>query len=199
MFAGMTTGAWRAWLRNVFLIILVLCATWGALTVAVALATGQTLGVSSARACGLLWWVLFLYLAGFWLYGRLTAGCLLLDCGPSSARPFMLLIAAFYLFKAVWKLFTAGDEIIRNLSFGAFFLLAASGRLQISENGIWEDLTLLRWRKVVAYRWPSDATLVLQTKGLLGLSQTLLPVPLEKWAEIDALLRDRELTQVYEP
>jgi hypothetical protein len=188
MVAGMTTDAWRTWLRSLILLVLCLCAAWGALTVAVALATGQTLGASSARAGNLLWWALLLYIVAFWFCGRLTAGRLLLDCGPSSARPFALLVAAFYIFGALWNLFTTGDAILWDLSFGVFFLLMAFGRLQIRENGIWEYLTLLRWGKVVSYAWPNDATLVLHTKGLLGPSQTLVPVPLEKQPEIDALL-----------
>lgn len=199
MFAGMTTNAWRTWLIDALLLVLGLCAAWGVITLAVALVTEQPLGASSARAGDLLWWCLLLYIAGSWLYGRLTAGRLLLDCGPSSARPFALLAAAFYIFGALWNLFTMGDEILWDMSFGAFILLLAFGRLQIRENGIWEYLTLLRWRKVVSYAWPNDATLVLQMKGLLRPSQTLVPVPLEKQAEIDALLRDRGLPHVHEP
>lgn len=88
------------------------------------------------RPLGRVTYCLLVYIAGFWLYGRLIAGHLLLGCGSSSARPVMLLIAASYLFEAVRKLFATGDEVIQDLSFGAFFLLLAFGRLQIGENGV---------------------------------------------------------------
>ena len=49
MFAAMTTNAWRTWFTSLLLLVLGICAAWGVLTVAVALATGQTPGASSAR------------------------------------------------------------------------------------------------------------------------------------------------------
>lgn len=188
MFAGMTTDAWRTWFTSMLLLVLGLCAAWGVITVAVALATEQTLGASSVRAGNLLWWFLLLYIAGSWLYGRLVGGRLLLDCGSNPIRLFALPLAAFFIFGALWDLSTKGSAPFWDMSIGAFYLLMAFGRLQIRENGIWEYLTLLRWRNVVSYRWPNDATLVLQTKGFLKPSRTILPVPPEKQAVVDALL-----------
>ena len=49
-------------------------------------------------------------------------------------------------------------------SFGIYWLIMASGRLQIREAGLWQYWALLRWDKIDSVRWSGDSTLMVQAK-----------------------------------
>ncbi len=67
----------------------------------------------------------------------------------------------------------------------------AFSRLQIRENGIWEYGSLLRWHRIVSYRWADDGTLVLRAKGYLTMPRGALPVPPQHKEAVNAFLLER--------
>jgi len=67
----------------------------------------------------------------------------------------------------------------------------ALGRLQIRESGIWEYGSLLRWNRIVSYRWTDDGTLVLRATGYLAVLRGALPVPPEHREAVNAFLLGR--------
>jgi len=112
---------------------------WGILAGGVALITGRTFGASLDLAFTLLWGLLLLQFAVSWLRGRRTGGEVLLDCGPHPMRALFLVYAVFWF---LLKLIEA-DGSSWQVSFAAFWLFMAFGRLQIRRNGIWEYGSLL--------------------------------------------------------
>ena len=69
-----------------------------------------------------------------------------------------------------------------------FWVVMATGRLQVRENGLWQYWGLLRWDRLASYHWADDATLILRGRGPLNFLQGALPVPPEHQAEVKALL-----------
>jgi hypothetical protein len=74
------------------------------------------------------------------------------------------------------------------VSFAVFYLIMATGRLQIRENGIWHYWGLLRWDKIGSYQWAADSTM--RAKGPLSkrLFQGALPVPPEHRQAVEEFL-----------
>src|SRR5699024_3689003 len=119
-----------------------------------------------------LWVFVGVMFFGSWCYGRVMRGSLLLDCGPHPAWGLFLLYAVGM--PVLW--FMSELEHVDNvisigtpyvMSSAILFLVLATGRLEIRENGIWEYWSLLRWEKVKSYRWKDDRTLSLKAKGPL--------------------------------
>jgi hypothetical protein len=76
------------------------------------------------------------------------------------------------------------------ISFAAYWLIMASGRLQIRRDGLWQYWGLLRWDKIESCRWGGDSTLLVQAKSPLPfLGRGALPVPPEDKQAVDALLQ----------
>jgi hypothetical protein len=81
-----------------------------------------------------------------------------------------------------------GDGSVFALAFSASMLIMAFGRLQVTENGIWQYWGLLPWRKVAAYRWAADNTLLVTSKARLLFLRGALPVPSAYQQAVDNLL-----------
>jgi len=64
-----------------------------------------------------------------------------------------------------------------------YWLIVATGRLQVHENGLWIYWDLVQWRKIRSYRWAPDATLMFQAR-LRG----AVPVPQAHRKSFDILL-----------
>jgi hypothetical protein len=111
------------------------------------------------------WGLTLLASLGAWLYGWRAKGRILLDCGPHPMR---------------W-LFVVD---------GLFFLIMALGRLQVTENGIWQYWGLLRWRKIASYRWADDNTLSVTPRAGSLLLRGALPVPTEHTKAVDSILSE---------
>ena len=141
----------------------------------------------------------FFFLAGFlaaWIYGWATSGAVLLDCGPHPARELFLALAVMHLFMGVngWysgKSAASGFGVsgpVFLVLFAAFWLVMATGRLQIRQNGIWQYWSLLRWGKIGSWQWAEDSTLLVNTRGFSILSKGALPVPPERRQAVTELL-----------
>ena len=70
---------------------------------------------------------------------------------------------------------------VLGISFGVYFLIMATGRLQIREGGIWQYWGLLRWDKIESLQWSGDFTLLVKAKTRLPfLGRGALPIPPEQ-------------------
>jgi len=73
------------------------------------------------------------------------------------------------------------------------FLVRVTGRVQITENGIWQNWSLLRWELIGSYRWVDDSTL-LAVKGE-GPVSLKLPVPPEHLRAVEQILARHDLVE----
>jgi hypothetical protein len=204
--AQMTPTAWGQGVKNALVCGIAMLVVWCIITAAVVLIFKQPIfrsfGVSGAALCGL---ALLVFL-GAWLYGRSAGGRVLLDCGPHPTRNLFLLNAVLFLIlglmnglefilrlidageaTSVSSLFGVGWPVIL-ISFVPYWLIMASGRLQVRESGIWQYWSLLRWGKIGSYHWANDATLLVRGKGFFSWFQGALPVPPEHKQAVEELL-----------
>jgi hypothetical protein len=79
---------------------------------------------------------------------------------------------------------------VLGICFGVYYLIMATGRLQIREGGLWTYWGLLRWEKIESLQWRGDSTLLLKAKSRLPfLGRGALPVPPEQKQAINELLQ----------
>ena len=191
----LTSTARRQGLKNGIICGIGLLVLWLAVTAALSLLPGRTLLDSMMLSFALLWVVTFLAFLGTWLYGLSTRGQVLLDCGPPAHRRNYLTIAVVSLLGALAGGMAATPASLPVIvvsplfavSFAVFWFIAATGRLQVRENGLWFSCNLLRWRKIKHYRWAPDSTLML-TATLPFWFRGAVPVPPDHREDFDALL-----------
>jgi hypothetical protein len=140
---------------------------------------------------------------GIWASTLRDKGRVLIDFGPDQMRSFFLAVGVLCLVAAI----ASGVSTVMNsgqrwstvmlaplqLALAAQFLVRGRGRVQITENGIWQNLTLLRWEKIGSYRWANDSTLV-AVNGQGPLSVKLL-VPSEHKPAVEQILTQHRLTE----
>ncbi|MCY2990437.1 MAG: hypothetical protein NTY19_21550 [Planctomycetota bacterium] len=199
----MTSTAWNQGAKNALLCAVGFLLAWLSLAVVFLLATGQSLSASFALAFAVLWCLIFLAFVWTWLYGRRSAGRVLLDCGPHPTRKLFLFHAVLFLLlgltggfsvSSVSKLLGIAGPVF-GVSFAAYWLIMATGRLQVRENGLWQYYGLLRWNKIASYRWAEDATLLVRSKGSSAWFHGALPVPPEHRQAVEELLSKHCSTQ----
>ncbi len=193
--AQLTSTARRQGLKNALIWGIGFLVVWLAVTAALSLLPGRKFLDSMMLSFALLWVVTFLGFLGTWLYGLSTRGRVLLDCGPIAHRRKHLMIAVLSLLAALGgglaatpaspPLLVAGPVFA--VSFAAYSFIAATGRLQVRENGLWLYCTLRRWSKIAHYRWAPDSTLML-TATLPFWPRGAVPIPPEHKEQFDALL-----------
>ena len=191
----LTSTARRQGLKNGLICGIGLLVLWLAVTAALSLLPGRKLLDSMMLSFALLWVVTFLAFLGTWLYGLGTRGRVLLDCGPPAHRRNYFMIAVLSLLGALGGGLAATPAspplIVASpvfaVSFAAYWFIAATGRLQVRENGLWFYCNLLRWRKIKHYRWAPDSTLML-TATLPFWFRGAVPIPPEHREDFDALL-----------
>lgn len=208
--AQMTPTARAQGIKNALIVGIAMLVVWCIVTAAVVLIFEQpvfrSFGISGGALCGL---VLLVFL-GTWLYGRSAGGRVLLDCGPHPTRKLFLVNAVLFLIMGLLSGLVVGMDIIGRLifeeeatrvpslsdigfavmaiSFVPYWLIVASGRLQVRESGIWCYWGLMRWSKIGSYRWANDSTLLFRGKGFFSWSQGALPVPPENKQAVEELL-----------
>jgi hypothetical protein len=204
--AQMTSTAWGQGVKNALICGIAMLVIWCIITAAVVSIFEQpvsrSFGVSGAALCGLAWLVFL----GTWLYGRSAGGRVLLDCGPHPTRNLFLLNAVLFLIvglmnglEFIFRLIEGPEAVSAStligigwpvimISFVPYWLIMASGRLQVRESGIWQYWSLMRWRKIHSYRWANDATLLIRGKGFFSWFQGALPVPPEHKQAVDEAL-----------
>ena len=112
-------------------------------------------------------------------------------CSSCSMQPLFLIMGltmSFSLGSLSKPLAFVGP--VFGVSFGVYWLIMATGRLQIREGGLWQYWALLRWDKIESLRWSGDSTLLVKAKSRLPLlGRGALPVPPEQKQAINELLQ----------
>lgn len=196
--AHMTPTAWGQGFKNALICGIGFLVFWCAIGAAISLIFDQPRVESFGFAFAVFWGFIFLAFLATWFYGWTVAGPVLLDCGPHPTRSLFLMEAVFFLIlglagglatTSVATVFGIAGPVF-GVSFAAYWLIMATGRLQVCENGIWQYWSLLRWEKIGSYHWANDSTLLLRPKSFFGL-QGALPVPPEHRQAVSELLAAR--------
>ena len=104
------------------------------------------------------------------VFVRPRAGQVLLDLGPPSSRNLYIALVALYVLAGLFSLISQQNLALwvksqaSTLIFAAFWTVLFFGRLQVCQNGIWLQTSLLPWHKLRSYRW-QNGTLHFETKG----------------------------------
>jgi hypothetical protein len=200
----------RYWLRVFTVVFAVIAAVLAYLSLAAAafsLSLNWTWGDSfKAVILGieLLCLIASVLVLGFWISSLRGRGHVLLDFGPDRMRAFFLAVGLFCLFAAIFSGGVALMNLARlqwstlllallQVAIAIQFLVRVTGRVQITESGIWQNLNLLRWETIGSYRWVDDATLLV-ARGP-GLPSLKLPVPPEHKRAFEELLTKHGLTE----
>ena len=197
----MTSAAWRRGSKNALICLVRVVAFLGVLAFAISAIFQQTIRDSFGMAFCIFWILIFAVIVFSWLYGKNGSGSVLLECGPHPTRSLFLINAVLFLLMGAGGSFTffannfdkfgiAGA--LFGVTFSIYWVIMASGRLQIREHGIWQYWSLLKWQKIKSYQWEgeTDSTLMLQAKTKLPfLGRGALPVPIEHKDAIDELIK----------
>ena len=194
----MTATALGRGATNALICGLIFLVGWLLVTKLISSVSHYSFTVSFWLAWAFLWGLTFLLFLGTWLYGLNAGGRVLLDCGPHPARVLFLINAALFLAMGLGGTFVGSSfskslaiaSPLLGIAFGIFWLIMASGRLQIREGGLWQYCGLLRWDKIESCQWSGDSTLVLKAKTRFPfLGRGALPVPPEDKQAINELLQ----------
>jgi len=199
----------RYWLRVlavVFALIAGLLAYLFLIAAGASLIFNQTVGQSFKTVLLVVELVVVLALLltlGIWMSNLRGRGRVLIDFGPDRMRAFFLAVGILCFVSAI----LSGVSAVMNsslpwstvmlaplqLALAAQFLVRGMSRVKITENGIWQNLSLLRWEKIGSYRWENDSTLV-AINGQGPLSVKLL-VPPEHKRAVEQILTQHGLTE----
>ncbi len=197
----MTSAAWRRGFKNAIICSVEVVVFLGILTSVISVIFQQPMRDSFGTAFIIFLVLIFSAFVFGWLYGKKQSGSLLLDCGPHPARKLLIIYAVIFLFLGVYSSFGffASDShshfvggSLSFLLFSGYWLIMATGRLQIREQGIWQYWGLLKWRKIENYHWEGDTdfTLLLKVKTKFPfLARGALPVAAEHKDAIDELIK----------
>jgi hypothetical protein len=196
--ARMTPTAWGRGILNAISCGVLFFVFWLLIAEFISLISHRSLAESFWLGFGVLWALIFLLFLGTWLYGLRTGGPVLLDCGPHPARVVFLFNAALWLVMGLSGVMTFGSSLrsfplfspMCGISIAVYFLIMATGRLQVREGGLWQYWSLLRWDKIESIGWSGDSTLRVKAKSRLPfLGRGPLPVPPEEKLAIHELLQ----------
>jgi hypothetical protein len=179
----MTETARTQNLKNSLIFGAALLAAYYGLTTVLSLASGRDRFDLDPVGIPVAWSLFVVVFAALWIYGRIVAGRVLLDCGPHPDKGGLLAAGVLLLVLTAWGLHSVPSlfawDIAFPVSLTALFGVQAFGRLQVRENGIWNYWVLLRWGKIASYSWTDDCTLLVRKRGILSLPAAL-PVPPEQ-------------------
>jgi hypothetical protein len=194
----MTGVAWQRGIKNAVICLIGVLGIIGIMAFGVSALTGRTFRDSAVIAFGIFWIGIFVAFVSTFLIGRRKRGEVLLDCGHHPTRALFLLNAAIFAFLGLGGGFASNTldslgiaSALFGITFSAYWVLLACGRLQIVENGIWQYWSLLKWQKLQSYEWQGNSrpTLMLQTKTKLPfLGRGALPIPAEHKEAFSKLL-----------
>ena len=196
--ARMTPTAWGRGIANALICGVILITIWLLVGVLISSISHRPLADSFWPAFAILWGLGFLLFLGTWLYGLNAGGSVLLDCGPHPTRVLFLINAALFMVMGLTGVLALGSLSnsfalagpVFGVSFGVYWLIMATGRLQIREAGVWQYWALLRWEKIETLQWSGDSTLLVKAKSRLPfLGRGALPTPPEQKQAINELLQ----------
>jgi hypothetical protein len=193
----MTPTAWGRGILNAISCGVMLFVFWLLVAELISLISHRSLTESFWLGFAVLWALLYLLFLGTWLYGLRTGGRVLLDCGPHPTRALFLLNAALFMVMGLTGGFALGSlsnsfafvSPLFGITFGVYWLIMATGRLQVREGGLWQYWALLRWDKIQSIEWSGDSTLLVRAKSRLPfLGRGALPVPPEQKQAVNEFL-----------
>jgi hypothetical protein len=196
--ARMTPTAWGRGMVNALICGVIFFAFWLLVAEVISFLSHRSLADSWWFAFAILWGPIFLLFLGTWLYGLNAGGTVLLDCGHHTTRVLFLIEAALFTVMGLSGGLALGSlsnsfalvSPVFGISFGIYWLIMATGRLQIREGGIWQYWALLRWEKIESLQWSGDFTLLVKAKSRLPfLGRGALPIPPEQKQAINELLQ----------
>lgn len=200
MSARMTTTAYAQGVRNALICGIGVLAFWLSIAGVISLVSDRPIRDSYGPAFAILWGFIIVWFVAAWIYGRQSGGRVILDCGPHPTRKLFLINAVIFLFLGVTGSLAGTSAAsmdpgiagpVFGISFALYWVIMATGRLQMRETGIWQYWSLLRWSRIDTYSWANDCTLLLKTKGALSsLGRGALPVPPEHKEAIEKLLQE---------
>jgi hypothetical protein len=198
----MTRASWRQGAINALVVLAVLMGIWASIATVISVFANMAFGSALAVSfIGIELLVFFSFLRSL-RRGRRAAGRVLLDCGPFPAAGSlrMTLIAAplLVLYPAYivhgWGLRIAAMATGGTASI--FMYVMSRSRLLICEHGIWLYSDLLKWERIVSWRWVDDKALRFTRRGRFPLvRQGVVQVPPEQRAAVSELM----LTHVAPP
>lgn len=193
----MTGTAINRGIKNALICSIGMIATIGLGALGVSSITGRSVRSSAGLVFVVLYVILMASSIIWGLRARNTRGGVILDCGPHPMRWLFILCAALFFIsgmlglllpfstRSVWAV--GGPALM--LVGVPFYLALGTGRLQITQRGIWSYWALLRWEKITSCRWASDATLKIESKSWFGLTgRGALPVPPEQREAVNDFL-----------
>ena len=184
--ARMTTTAYAHGAKNALICGIGVLAFWLSIAGVISSVSVKPIRESYGTAFAILWGLIIVWFFADWIYGRQTGGQVVLDCGPHPMRKLFLINAVNFLFLGALGIAAP----VFGISFALYWVIMATGRLQMRETGIWQYWGLLRWSKIDTYSWANDCTLLLKTKGALSsLGRGALPVPPEHKEAVEQLLQ----------
>jgi hypothetical protein len=196
--ARMTAKAWRRGTTNALTCSVILLGGWLLVAKLISSVSHKPFTESLWLAWAVIWMVIFSLFLGTWLHGLNAGGRILLDCGPHPTRFLFLVNAVLFVAMGVGGTLVGSSfskslaiaSPVLGISFGIFWLIVASGRLQIREGGLWQYCGLLRWDKIESCQWGGDSTLLLKAKTRFPfLGRGALPFPPEDKQAINELLQ----------
>lgn len=147
----------------------------------------------------------FVALLGQWLYGRSTAGRILVDGGPRPGRSRFWIMGSCCLIVTLYLIvgLLTQPRTALGISVGiyfvvitSYFFVMATGRLQVRDNGLWLYSRLLRWRKIGSYHWMNESTLLVRPKGRFSLlTQEVFSVPPEHRQAVEKFVTEHYSAQ----
>lgn len=198
----MTAAAWQQGFRNALLCSVLVLAVIGALTAGISGLFRQPLKDSAIFAFCIFWFSIWAVFVIGWLRSRAARGSVTIDCGSHPAKNLFLINACVFLALSIGAGIGFTDrfahaEIIGGffgITFSVYWVILASGRLQFTEDGVFQYWSLLRWDRIASWEWAGDArpTLLLRAESRFAwLGRGALPIPAAQRDAVDALLRDR--------
>ena len=151
----MTSTAFGQGARNALICGAVVAVVSFALAAVLSLILGRTIADCWGLSFALLCTAAFSVVVAQWLYGRKTAGRVLLDCGPHPTWWVFLVCLALITIGRTLQGSTGSSwpQVLGTIAFYVTLLGVAAGRLQVRENGIWGYCSLLRWSRIESYHW----------------------------------------------
>lgn len=191
----LTMTAYSQGILNMLVCSVGVFGAFGAMTWLLHAFDGKTLVEAGGIAFGAIWVGSLLAMIAGWIYGKGARGARLLDCGAHPTRKLFLMNGGIFIFAGIAALVTERFPWFASLfvfSFAGYWLLMASGRLGVHENGIWTYWGLMRWNRIGRYNWAEDGTLLINSTGPLSfLFRGAFPVPAERVDEVKAVLQQR--------
>lgn len=198
MSARMSFSVWQQGFVGAAACVFGVAVFWLGASLLIPLVSDGSSAMTLAVGCALLWGALFLAFFIGWLHEWNASGNLLVDCGLHPAWGVFVLNAGVFLLVALSGCYTAtAFSPIHGLagclfgtSIAIYWIIMASGRLQLRETGLWAYWGLVPWTQIEHFYWESDRMLVLHVRSRVSrLHQGRIPVPADDRPVIDQLIR----------